>query len=343
MTWIPLLLADPSPCLRLLVLRNLLTLEDNKEIKELKKIREKDQLVSELLQLQAADGSWGIKAVSTNTPGTKIQITAQSLTRLGYLGFGPEHTAVQRGAQFLFRFQREDGSWPLSQYSSNGEGGANYEVISLQTSLPLRGLAACGYAVDPRVEKAYEWLLKQRLEDGAWPTGIAHGNYGGVAGYRRLAHSRWGCRSNTTGALACLALHPQLRYTPEAKRALDLLLACETRERHYLGFDVARLIGAEESRGFLTFYARLDIAQILDLCWRIGASIEDSRVAELVNYVKELQGPYGLWEYQPKPQASRWITYDILNSLTRIARESDWISLEPRTPFRPYQEKKKRY
>ncbi|NIM16744.1 MAG: hypothetical protein GTO45_32545 [Candidatus Aminicenantes bacterium] len=343
MTWVPLLLANPSPCLRLLVLRNLLTQEHNEEIKELEKIRENDQLVSGLLQLQAADGSWGKEAVTGNTPGETIQITARSLTRLGYLGFGLEHPAVQQGAQYLFRFQREDGSWPLCHYSSDGEGEGNYEVISLQTSLPLRGLAACGYATDPRVEKAYEWLLEQRLEDGAWPTGIAHGNYGGVAGYRRLAHSRWGCRSNTTGALACLALHPQLRHTPEAKQALDLLLACETRERHHLGFDVARIIGAEESRGFLTFYACFDIAQILDLCWRIGASREDTRVAELVNYVRELQGPYGLWEYQPKPQASRWVTYDILNSLTRIARESDWISLEPRTPFRPYPEKKKRY
>lgn len=343
MTWVPLLLADPSPCLRLLVLRNLLTQEHNEEIKELEKIRENDQLISGLLQLQAADGSWGKEVVTNNAPGANILTTARSLTRLGYLGFGPEHPAVQRGARYLFRFQREDGSWPLSHYSSDGEGGGIYEVISLQTSLPLRGLAACGYAADPRVEKAYEWLLKQRLEDGAWPTGIAHGNYGGVAGYRRLAHSRWGCRSNTTGALACLALHPQLRQTPEAKRALDLLLACETRERHHLGFDVARIIGAEESRGFLTFYARFDIAQILDLCWRIGASMEDTRTTELVNYVRELQGPYGLWEYQPKPQASRWVTYDILNSLTRIAGESDWVSLEPRTPFRTYPEKKKRY
>jgi squalene cyclase len=228
MTRVPLLLADPSPCLRLLVLRNLLKQEHNEEIKELEKIREKDQLVSELLQLQAADGSWGKEAVTGNVPGANILGTARSLTRLGYLGFGPEHPAVQRGARYLFRFQREDGSWPLAHYSPDGEGSGNYQVISLQTSLPLRGLAACGYAAGPRVEKAYEWLLEQRLEDGAWPTGIAHGNYGNVAGYRRLAHSRW-------------------------------------------------------------------------------------------------------------------VTYDILNSLTRIAGASDWISLEPRTPFRTYPEKKKRY
>jgi hypothetical protein len=343
MTWVPLLLADPSPCLRLLVLRNLLKQENSTEIKELEKIRERDPLVSGLLQLQAADGSWGKEAVMGNAAGGKIQITAQALARLGYLGFGSDCPAVQRGAEYLSRFQREDGSWPLTQYSSDGEGEGNYQVISLQTSLPLRGLAACGYTSGPVVEKAYKWLIKQKLEDGAWPTGIAHGNYGGVAGYRRLAHSRWGCRSNTMGALTCLSLHPQWRHSPEAKRALDLLLACEIKERHHLGFEVARLIGAEESRGFLTFYARLDIAQILDLCWRIGASLEDSRVAELVNNIKELQGPYGLWEYQPKPQAGRWVTFDILRSLSRLTSDTDWITTEPRTPFSPYPKRRKRY
>ena len=38
-----------------------------------------------------------------------------------------------------------------------------------------RGLAAAGYAEDPRAERAYEWLLGQRLDDGAWPTGRASG------------------------------------------------------------------------------------------------------------------------------------------------------------------------
>ena len=37
-------------------------------------------------------------------------------------------------------------------------------------------------------------LLERRLDDGAWPTGLASGVFGRVAGYRRIAHSRWGCR-----------------------------------------------------------------------------------------------------------------------------------------------------
>jgi hypothetical protein len=211
-----------------------------------------------------------------------------------------------------------------------------YSTIPLQTAFPLWGLAACGYATDRRAERAYEWLLAQRLPDGAWPTGIAAGNYGRVGGYRRLLHSRWGCRTNTTGALLCLALHPERRQSPEARRGLDLLLGRETREAHVFGFEVSRLLGAEPARGRLTFFARYDLALVLGLCGRAGLSTEDERVASLVGFVKGLMGPYGLWQYPPQPQTARWVTYDVLRSLRQIESGTDWLSLEPRTPFRAY-------
>lgn len=342
MNWLPLLLADRSPCLRYLVLRELLgRAEDDTEVRELAGLRETDRLVTGLLALQADDGSWA-QADPASKAGT-LRATPQALVRLGFLGFDPDHPAVMRGAESLFALQRDDGSWEMPQTREDGEGREGYSMIPLQTSLPLRALAACGFATDPRSERAYEWLLAQRLDDGAWPTGIASGNYGGVAGYRRLAHSRWGCRSNTTGALACLALHPVRRTSPEARRALDLLLGRETHEKHAFGFEAARLIGVEPTRGFLTYFARFDVAQVLDLCWRIGASREDARIAELVSFAEALQGTYGLWEYLNRPQASRWVSFDVLRSLSRLGREGGWVGTEPRTPFQAYPRRLKRY
>jgi hypothetical protein len=102
-------------------------------------------------------------------------------------------------------------------------------------------------------------------------------------------------------------------------------------------------VGAERAKGFLTYYARFDIAQILDLCWRVGANTEDDRVRDLVEHVWELQGVYGLWEYTPKPRASRWVTYDILRSLKNLKEESDWTPLEPSTSFQAYPRRRKRY
>jgi hypothetical protein len=350
MSWASLLLADPSPCLRTLVLKELLYRSNSDpEVQELTFLRETDQIVTRLLSLQSEDGSWGEEALGGNVPGGRIQATSQALTRLGYLGFGSEHKSVQKGAEFLFSKQNNDGSWHCPSVVEKEETAKeSYTMMSLrtfplQTALPLRGLVTCGYATDERAEKAYDWLVKQRLDDGSWPTYVTGNIFGYVAGYRRLAHSRWGCRSNTTASLICLAFHPKRRFSNEARRALDLLLGRETRERQNIGFEIARIIGIEPPSGFITFFAKFDLALILDLCWRVGADLGDERVAEIVEYIKQSQGPYGLWDYIPRPEASRWVTFDLLRSLSRLDKETNWLSLEPRTPFAAYLRRPKRF
>jgi hypothetical protein len=219
-----------------------------------------------------------------------------------------------------------------------------YTMIPLQTAFPLRALTMGGYAEDPRAGRAYHWLLAQRLEDGTWPAGIAAGGvYGRVAGYRRLPHSRRGCRANTTAALICLSLHPQHRTGEAARKALDHLLGRETREAHALGHEVARLVGTERPRGFFTYFARFDLALLLDLCSRVGVSPEEARLADLLAFLQSLQSPYGLWEYPAQPQISRWLTFDILRALSRLGAEGAWIGSQPRTPFQPYPKLERRF
>jgi hypothetical protein len=325
-TWLPLLLADPSACLRWLVLRDLFGRQaGDPELAGLAGLREQDPQVTELLGLQEPDGSWrsGVLAAAGRT-GSRTMMTAFALARLGYWGFDAAHPAVSRAAEYLFARQQQDGSWPLSEEAALTDGNSElplkerYSMIPLQTAFPLRGLAACGYATDARAERAYQWLLEQRLPDGAWPTGVAAGVYGGVAGYRKLAHSRWGCRSNTTGALICLALHPQRRASEPARRALHLLLERETRELTSLGLEVARLVTAEPPRGFFTYFARFDLALLLDLCGRVGISPDEPRVADLLEFIHAQQGKYGLWQAPDWPQAARWLTFDLLRSLRRL-------------------------
>lgn len=347
MTWIPLLLADPSPSLRLLVSRDLLNRpDDDEEVRELKKLQEEDPLILKFLALQNEDGSWRGGEGGGTILG-KIRLTAQALMGLGYFGLGPEHSAVKQGAEFIFAQQQNDGSWPLITLGTLLDGtnlsDIKYHMIPLQTALPLLGLAWAGYATDPRAEQAYDWLLEEQLPQGGWPSGRHREKYIFAAGYRRLAHSKFGCRTNTTAAVSVLAMHPKRRTSQAARRGLDLLLAHEHRQAHTLGFEVARIIGAERPRGSFTYFRRYDVAQILDFSWRIGASLEDGRVADNVKFVKELQGPYGLWEYQGHPEVSRWVTFDLLRSLSRLDEETDWLSMEPRTPFQPYPKKSRRF
>jgi hypothetical protein len=347
MMWAPLLLVDPSASLRLLVLRELLNRsESDDEVRELKRLQKADPLVTKVLELQNEDGSWRGGEGGGEILG-QIRLTAQALMGLGYLGLGSDHPAIKRGTGFLFSQQQADGSWPLVAQGGILDGGriddVKYHMVPLQTALPLLGLAWAGYAMDPGTERAYEWLLKEELPQGGWPSGKHRDQYIFAAGYRRLAHSKFGCRTNTTAAVSAFALHPKRRTSEPARRGLDLLLAHEHRQAHTLGFEVARIIGAERPLGGFTYFKRYDVGHMLDLSWRIGASLEDARVADNVKFVRELQGPYGLWEYRRFPEVSRWVSFDLVRSLSRLDAETDWFSLEPRTPVQPYPKKPRRF
>lgn len=344
MTWIPLLLTDPSPCLRYLVLTDLLHFnKDDEEVQELIEMRESDHLVKDLCKLQKPNGAWDSLGINLISSSDNLQVTSMALQRLGYLGFDNSHPVVQRAAEFLFSKQLENGSWPMPVKKLLTDEEIGYQMMPIQTAIPLLGLVMCGYSTDKRTENAFEWLMEQRLEDGAWPVGIAAGNYGGIAGYRRLAHSRWGCRSNTTSVLSCLSYHPQRSQSVEAKRALDLILGTTSKLRNDVGFIIARLIGLEKSIGRITFMAKFDIAHILNLCWRVGASKDDERISDLIEFIKTEQGDYGLWEYYKHPKVTRWLTFDLLRTLSHINKNVEWISEEPSTPFHAYPKKLKRF
>ncbi len=345
MTWIPLLLADRSVSLRYLVLTRLLhNSEDEPEVDELVSMREKDPIVRDIIRTQSANGSWTSLDGEKSQERDRVRITSFALLRLGYIGFPSTHQVVEKGVKFILKEQHRDGAWSMPHaYDGLSEPGRQYTMTPLQTSIPLLGIAACGHATDEGAEDAYEWLLAQRLDDGSWPAGKIGEVFGYQAGYRKMPHTQWGCRTNTTLALTCLALHPRRRRSEEAKRALDLLLSRETRDKRNLGFNVARIVGFEKHHGNLTYHANFDPGLVLDLCWRVGADKTDSRVGDLIDWTLKQQNRYGLWQYEQRPEATRWVTYDILSSLSKIDECTDWYTSELRTSYQSYSRRPKRF
>jgi hypothetical protein len=309
----PLLLADRSPSLRFRVLT------------ELGDVPPDDLEAAGLLGAIAASAE--VKRALATRPDDTAGL-GYLLCRLAYLRYdGPEVTDV---AEQVFARQQPDGSWPLwlddqpGAARDRGRGprrprSETYTAVPIQTALPLRGLAAAGHATDPRAERAYEYLLRQRLDDGAWP-GDRKADLppSQVPGYRRLAGSS-GCRASTTAVVACLAFHPVRRTSAVTKMALGHLLAAATREEWSLGWEVARLLGLEPPRGRFTFYARVDLAFLLDLATRCQTPVGDRRLAGLVDLLEARRGPFGLWEHPAHPQLSRWLTLDLDTSLQRLA------------------------
>jgi hypothetical protein len=79
MTWIALLLADPSPCLRTLVLSELLERPDqDAELHQLLELRGEDALITQLLGMQNEDGSWGESDNSASRFESSVLATAQA-------------------------------------------------------------------------------------------------------------------------------------------------------------------------------------------------------------------------------------------------------------------------
>jgi hypothetical protein len=282
------------------------------------------------------------------------------LCRLAHLGYrGPDlATAVDA----IFASQQRDGSWPAwldddddGKPARKPRSGApprslqaeGPRFVTMHTVVPLRGIAAAGFATDPRAERAYEWLLGTRLPDGSWPAGpkgdLGEGGRPSLPemDYRRLTRGA-GCRSATTGAVACLALHPERRRSDAARIGIDHLLARETRDESTLGWEVSRLVGLERAMGQITFYVTFDLAFLLDLASRCGVSLADRRVRELLTWLETLRGPYGLWQHPAHPQLSCWLTFDLECSLRRFA-EGDWIGNEEPATFTPYKRGPRRY
>jgi hypothetical protein len=344
MTWAPLLLADRSANLRYLVLKELLDKGGDKEARELEVLRLEDAIVKSLLILQSEDGKWKETDQAGFTIGGAVRGTSAALMRLGYLGFTTDLKAVKKGVEYLFSQQRKDGSWPLPERVSDFEFTKGpYTMTPVQTSVPLLALAMCGMGNDPRSERGYEWLMETRLEDGTWPAGKVDDVFVRIAGYRRLPRSKWGCRTNTTQALLCLAYHKDRARTSEAREAHDHLLARETRDRNNLGFNVARYLGFEPFRGALTYHARFDPALVLSICSQVGANRSDKRVEDLIEWLLKQQGHYGLWDYEPNPEGTRWLTFDLLRSLSGIDDSTNWFSTKKRSKFKAYPRKTKRF
>jgi squalene-hopene/tetraprenyl-beta-curcumene cyclase len=127
-----------------------------------------------LLAMQGSEGGWGSfdvdndRRVMTQIPicdfGEVIDpptedVTAHVVEALVECGLPRDHRAVRRGVAFLWREQREDGSWW-------GRWGVNHLY---GTGAVLPALAAAGEDMSgPRVRRAVAWLAGRQNEDGGW-------------------------------------------------------------------------------------------------------------------------------------------------------------------------------
>jgi squalene-hopene/tetraprenyl-beta-curcumene cyclase len=127
-----------------------------------------------LLAMQSRDGGWAaFDADIDNQVLTKVpfadhnamldpscaDITARVIELLGTLKYRPDHTAIVRALDYLWRTQESEGCW-------YGRWGVNYIYGTWQV---LQGLKAIDYPMShPRLVKAADWLESVQQPCGGW-------------------------------------------------------------------------------------------------------------------------------------------------------------------------------
>jgi hypothetical protein len=211
--WKNILKADPTdwllvrakPLGRYYILREIMERpEEDVEVSSLRK-----KLVDEILGKQMKNGSWNDKVHDY------AQGTTQQLMKLKDLGLGNQEPAIKKGVEYIFRFQAENGSFVQAKLD------CGVEANLVGTNSAVLALVRTGYADDPRVAKAYEWLCGWQQEDGRWLSPRAKksreegkqypDNYCGI-------HA-------TCNVLLGLSASEKMRKSEAAKRGINFLLS----------------------------------------------------------------------------------------------------------------------
>jgi hypothetical protein len=259
---------------------------------------------------------------------------------LGYLGMDRTNEKVARACEFIFRFQQNDGGFSSE---SIGSGKREYDYrsqkgrrlpsrrefvaslifesqLSCLTGNMVAALIRIGYAGDPRVRMALEWLVKVQNRDGGWlcPYWKAH------------VRDKHGCFMGTVCALEAFSEVPRQDLTNELKdtisRGAEFLLTHRLFKADHHDY---RTINEAWLRLSFPCFAGYSVLRGLDVLTKLGY-VKDGRLNDAVEALLQKRQSDGTWilestphgrmqvNIEPKGEPSKWITLIALRVLKRL-------------------------
>jgi hypothetical protein len=261
--------------------------------------------VAQLLAIQHPGGYWGKR--DYYLPRASYG-TFWVLTVLGDLGLTAAEEHVYRACEFMFAHQRQDGTF-CRRRQIPGQGEVWLEQSEPCTHARIaRFLIQFGYADDPRLRKAIDWLLPIQRDDGMWfcrPTGGR------------------GCLRATLDVLRLAALDPQTARQPGIAQAAAVLcnLLMEPRmSRYHVGSDW----GTWQCLKYP--YFGFSVISALDALARLGFTPAEPKVAAAAEYLSSRQLPDGAWpldeswpdtpiDFGLPGEPNKWLTLDAMRVL----------------------------
>ncbi|MBN1965302.1 MAG: adenosine deaminase, partial [Anaerolineae bacterium] len=273
--------------------------------------------VGKLLRRQADNGAWPYKGPDTTIRSQEDYDQIETFRALGLLvtkyGLTREHDAIRRGAEFLFSRQHVDGDF---------RGIYGRQTTPNYTGAILAQLIHAGYGDDPRVARAFDWLLAMRQDAGGWALPF---QTRGMRLDRATLHAppaepdrtQPNSQLATDAALRAFAAYPAYR-THEAAQHAGACLADRLFKR-------GEYPGRQDEDYWFKFHYPFwftDLLSALDTLTILGFTPEHRAIEDALDWFIMQQRPDGQWDLKllaagGDKEQPRWLALAICRVLKR--------------------------
>jgi hypothetical protein len=331
------LLEETNPPVRYFTLRDVLGKgENDPQVVTAKRAIQQSQAVKKILQKENQVGYW---EEPTSPYHPKYKSSYWQIMALGQLGMDKTDEKVGNACEYIFQFQLGGGGFSsytpeqaLKEYESLREKGKKLPsrkewissiVFEHQYSCLTGNMAAAlirmGYANDPRVRKALEWLVKIQNKDGGWlcPYWKAH------------IKDKHGCFYGTICPLEAFSEVNRGSLTEEMKETIEKGAEFLLMHRLFKA-DHHRYKVINQSWLKLSFpWFGYNILRGLDVLTKLGYA-KDERLSDAVEVLLQKRQSDGTWVLESAPigrmqtnieakgKSSKWITLIALRVLKRL-------------------------
>lgn len=308
------LLEEENPTVRYLTLTEILDRDrDSAEAQAAKEEIMRTGLVPKILGRQNPGGYW--EKAEDFYIRTKYRGTVWTLILLAELGAAGSDERVKKACEFILERSQERESGGFSYLGSKKRGGQHSAVLPCLTGNMVWSLIRFGYASDPRVRSAVEWIgTYQRFDDGALraPGGWPYSRY----------QSCWGkhsCHLGVVKALKALAEIPVGERTKGVEQVIER--GAEYLLRHHLykrSHNLDRVAKPKWLKLSFPWMANTDVLEMALILSRLG--YRDERMKEALDLIVSKQDKQGRWPLEEtysgrlqvaverKGKPSKWVT-----------------------------------
>ncbi|MFX1376880.1 MAG: hypothetical protein ACFFA0_13830 [Promethearchaeota archaeon] len=266
-----------------------------------------------IITSQQDEGYWKYPGGYKNMRDQESYNQIETFRQLGNLiekyDFNKKHSAIQKGAEFLFSFQTDEGD-------IRGIYGNQYTPN--YTAAIMEILIKAGYFNDSRIDKSFKWLLSIKQDDGGWAIPIRTNN----AKWDEVMNSKETLQPNrsksfshmVTGVvLRAFAAHPKYQDNEEVKIAGELLATRFFKPDKYPDRRAADFWTKVSFPFWFT-----DIVSSLDTLYYLGFKSDNPQIKEGLNELRNRQLENGLWDLKLLRTKDKDLPYWVALSVCRI-------------------------